>query len=871
MKKNCLFSFCSVAGVLLILFLVNAYAPFGSASLADGDARIQYIDFFLYLRDVLSGSNSISYTFSKMLGGSAFSLFSYYLASPLNLLIVFFPKTQILSFFDLLILLKASLAAAAFAAFLSVRFEDRSCRTVQASLYTVLLSAAYGLSQYTLSQSSNIMWLDGVMMLPLILLGVFRVVKGRGLVWLAVPVALSVLFNWYTAGMNCLFSAVWFFLEFALNELDVCGSRRPARFAEAAVRYAGGVALGLLCSAVLFLPTVHAMSGNEKGDLHFSLLLDPAFRGHPITAVESAVFGAQSSERHVSLFCGIPALVAVPMLFLQKRDWRQKLVFAAFLTFLLLMFYWSPLYSLFNLLENPSSYYCRFSYLQIAGVLFLAACALLQPSPASPSLPLVSGLLYSLLLLLVFRLHPYESRVSVWLTALGIVLVASAMTVCQHASSGRRFSRFGILLLISLCALDFLYGANLQLTCFRRYEKAGAETPAYIAAQDHMIRRIRDRDPGAYRIAQTVNRWTDEHRWTANYNESFAYGYWSISEYSSTSRAAQIAFLDQAGYREEADVMNITNMPVLGTDSLLGVRYILSDIPVNGLTAVSEDPRLDGKQVYRNPYALPLCFSFRPGTVSAAPAGGNPFVYQNALFSQLMGEDVMLYVPLTWTKTVYSSPGDALPVQVYQLVLPEGNTAVYGNLPARRASGLPVINLNNRDSTVYACWLSPSVFYIPTVAGEKTAEIRVSGDVDFSEGEEQFYALDLDLLQTVSEKLQANAADELSICNGHISVRTKAKDGDMLFLSVPCDEGWTVRLNGEPASPVLIADLFYCFPLQDGINELEMQYRVPFLSLGTVLSLCGLLLLAAAAFSERRRMQNGYAAGCFAGSVSENR
>ena len=692
MKKNCLFSFFSVSGVLLALFLVNAYAPFGSASLADGDARIQYIDFFLYLKDVLSGKNSIAYTFSKMLGGSAFSLFSYYLASPLNLLIVFFPKTQILSFFDLLILLKASLASAAFAAFLSVRFEEHRCRPAQSILYTVLLSDAYGLSQYTLSQASNIMWLDGVIMLPLILLGVFRVVKGRGIVWLAVPVALSVLFNWYTAGMNCLFSAVWFLLEYTLNALDDRDSRRSAWFAKAVLQYVSGIALGLLCSAVLFLPTVYAMSGNEKGNLHFSLLLDFAFRGHPITAVESTVFGAQSSERHLSLFCGIPALVAVPMLFLQRRNWKQKLVFAAFLAFLLLMFYWSPLYSLFNLLENPTSYYCRFSYLQIAGVLFLAACALLQPSSAFPSLPLVSGFLYSLLLLIVFRLHPYESRISVWLTALGIVLIASAITLCQR-SSGSLFSQFGMLLLISLCTLDFLYEANLQLTCFRRYEKAGAETPTYIAAQENMILGIQTRDPGTYRIAQTVNRWTDEHRWTANYNESFAYGYWSISEYSSTSRAEQIAFLDQAGYREEADVMNITNISVLGTDSLLGVRYILSDLPINGLTAVSRNLSFDRKQVYQNPYALPLCFSFHPGTASAEAVGENPFVYQNALFSHLMGEEVALYTPLAWTKSVFSPPGDALPVQIYQLALPEGNTAVYGNLPALRSSGLPVINL----------------------------------------------------------------------------------------------------------------------------------------------------------------------------------
>ena len=97
MKKNAFLSFFLVAGILLALFFVNGFAPFGAGSLAGNDARIQYIDFFLYLKDVLAGQNSITYTFSKLLGGSAIALYSYYLASPLNLLVVFFPKTEILS------------------------------------------------------------------------------------------------------------------------------------------------------------------------------------------------------------------------------------------------------------------------------------------------------------------------------------------------------------------------------------------------------------------------------------------------------------------------------------------------------------------------------------------------------------------------------------------------------------------------------------------------------------------------------------------------------------------------------------------------------------------------------------------------------
>lgn len=105
----CLLSFLLTAGLLAVLYAVSGFAPFGdSASLAWQDANNQYLDLFLLYKRLLSGSAGLSYSFSKMLGGTNVALFAYYLASPLNLLLAFFPTDRILVFFDLLILLKLS-------------------------------------------------------------------------------------------------------------------------------------------------------------------------------------------------------------------------------------------------------------------------------------------------------------------------------------------------------------------------------------------------------------------------------------------------------------------------------------------------------------------------------------------------------------------------------------------------------------------------------------------------------------------------------------------------------------------------------------------------------------------------------------------
>ena len=188
------------------VMLLGEYVPFGINTPAVTDAKLQYLDLFSYCRDVLTGQNSAAYTFSNTLGGGAAAIWAYYLASPFNLLVLLFPKEQMNLFLEVLITVKLSAASAAFAWFIRCRFGDRVRREI-----ALILSVSYGLMQYMLAQGSNVMWLDGVILLPFIVMGIHRAADGAASgqgtggagkrfhpAELAVPAALSVLANWYT-------------------------------------------------------------------------------------------------------------------------------------------------------------------------------------------------------------------------------------------------------------------------------------------------------------------------------------------------------------------------------------------------------------------------------------------------------------------------------------------------------------------------------------------------------------------------------------------------------------------------------------------------------------------------------------------------
>ena len=200
-------------GILFVVYRMHQMAPFGDASLAREDADIQYLQFYSYLKDVFAGKQDLKYSLTIGLGLGGVPILNYYLQSPFNLLLVFFSKTQLHSFFDISVALKLGLAAMTFAFYLQRRFSGRLPHPA-----VLALALCYGLMQYTIAQSSNLMWLDGIYLLPLILLGVYEVTERGSPGLLAGAFALNLIFNWYIAAVNALFSFLVLVMELLFRE-----------------------------------------------------------------------------------------------------------------------------------------------------------------------------------------------------------------------------------------------------------------------------------------------------------------------------------------------------------------------------------------------------------------------------------------------------------------------------------------------------------------------------------------------------------------------------------------------------------------------------------------------------------------------------
>ena len=96
-KKYYLLAF-TIPTILMILLYISVGVIGGNKNVLTVDLANQYVEFFGALKNILSGTISPFYTFSKTLGGNFFGVMTYYLLSPLNVLIVFFNRIDIPNF-----------------------------------------------------------------------------------------------------------------------------------------------------------------------------------------------------------------------------------------------------------------------------------------------------------------------------------------------------------------------------------------------------------------------------------------------------------------------------------------------------------------------------------------------------------------------------------------------------------------------------------------------------------------------------------------------------------------------------------------------------------------------------------------------------
>lgn len=365
-KNVAFYAACFAFTVTLFVALAVAghVYPFGDNSFLAGDLKYQYIDFFAWFRRVLLGEENLRYSFSQGLGMNTWGLYSYYLASPFNLLCVLFPADKLTLFVFAITALKLGCIHISSAWYVQKRFD-------LSKPAAFLLSLSFTFCSWTISNLRNPLWIDCLILLPICAYGCHELIHKRRMIRLVIATALNVMFCWYTAYISILFLCIFVLVEFIDYVTEEGFSWKL--MLDRALRFAGAIALGLLLSAWTFLPTILAMSKGGPVLALGSLLK---------TTLKSLIRGFLpcmwvNNESTPQFYCGIiMMLLAVSLLVNRMVSIKTRIATLVVTITLVASSVLSPLEYIWCGMRVPNGFYSRTAFLLSFFALWAAGYAL---------------------------------------------------------------------------------------------------------------------------------------------------------------------------------------------------------------------------------------------------------------------------------------------------------------------------------------------------------------------------------------------------------------------------------------------------------------------------------------------------------------
>ena len=368
-----------LAAVVMYVFLgiVCRKYPFGQFSLLISDLEAQYAPFLALYRSkllsLLSGGNdpisALSYSFSMGLGKNFLGSFGYYLASPLNIIYLLIDVTKIDLVVFILIAGKLSLSAGTMCLFLCSRTTDKK------SIFPIVLALFYAFSLYAQVFAFHIMWLDGYMLLPLLLYFIERFIKEQKIGGILVTLLLLFATNYYIAYMAGIFSFFYLCVRlFVIREEFKTSVKRVLKYVCSAV------ICGLVLTVLILPIGLDTLTNGEKTIVNGRSLF---ILYNPVELMSMLLLGYPGDFKDIVpsnlplIFMGLPITILVILYLVSKTySGREKTVHILALIgiWLSTAVYWID--KMWQVFDDPNWFWHRHAFVFLPVFLVIALRAL---------------------------------------------------------------------------------------------------------------------------------------------------------------------------------------------------------------------------------------------------------------------------------------------------------------------------------------------------------------------------------------------------------------------------------------------------------------------------------------------------------------
>lgn len=815
-KMPYVLAFLIPLAVMIFVCIRRGIYPFGDNCFLHIDMYHQYAPFFMEFLHKLKEHGSLMYSWNLGIGSDFVATYAYYLASPLNWLLVFCPEKYVIEFMTILVLLKVAGSGLTFAIYLGKHFKTDSYLITIVSLF-------YALSAFMAAYSWNIMWLDSIMLAPVIILALERLVYERKCYLYCVLLAISILSNYYISIMICIFLVCYFLvmqLELTQNvtfHSDKTTERkkyqkevRNYRIRTTADFFFYSLLAGAL-GAVLLLPEIIVLGYSGSGGFDFPEKMEWYFSAIDELARHCIGVSVYTGREHFpNLYCGVAViLLLVLYVFNHNILWKKKAIRLLAVVFFLVSFANNWLDFIWHGLHFPDSLPGRQSFLYLFLLLVLSFDTIRNLSGNRLwHIMAAAGISGGFLVLcMIFADKELVFPNAIFMT--GILLFGYTMLLLMAKLRTHFDKRYVYGLTFFLCISEVTLNMDLtgvDVTSRTQYTK-NLQAYEELTGQE---------EEGFYRT-EKWNRMTK--------NESCLSGYASASLFSSLMNYSVGTFYRELGMEGGKNFYCYNGATPL-VSSMLSVKYMLSSSGTEESPLRTLVGEKDGVYLYQNNYVLPLGFMIPDDLEKRWDFRDTTAIYaQNMLAKELGAEENLLEPLLTQKKegeNVITVPESGY---IYVNYYDNAANTIYADMDGKRRTYTKCSHMYLLD--IGWCEAGTTI-YLSSPEVEKLSF--------------QAYRLNLNSLNQAYGTLQEQkfVVDSFSDTKvtGHINV-TKA--GKLAF-SIPCEDGWTLYVDGKETEKQLFLDSLIAVSLAEGTHEIELRYMTPGLKTGAMISMGALLV-----------------------------
>ena len=363
--------------MLVVWFFMGSY-PFGNKSLMAVDFGQQYISFFGLLKNaVLTGNlSSLTYSFTKSLGGDMIGVLAYYLMSPFNIFYIIIPfKHYALAVF-LTIWLRYGAIGLSLAHLLIKRYKGAESKRWMVPLF----ATAYALSGMLVSYQMNVIFYDAMIMLPIVIVYLEQLLEGEAPYPYAFVLGITVLLQFYMGYMTSIFIvlyACYYVSPRLANEGD--WKQKLKYYLQPLWKFFIYSILGVAMASIILVPVFFNLL-ESKGQVGGAMTFSFAFQINPLDILSKLSIGGfdntsgwSAGPNLPNIYIGSLGFIGFILFFVSNKMLKERKIAAGVVTLIFLTSFVNEFVSkIWHMGQNPAGFFFRFSWIFSFFMLILA-------------------------------------------------------------------------------------------------------------------------------------------------------------------------------------------------------------------------------------------------------------------------------------------------------------------------------------------------------------------------------------------------------------------------------------------------------------------------------------------------------------------